>query len=63
MILHVVKSKFSAKVCPRLHISSQKMKKLPTVGGGTPPPPPRSLRSLANIAPPNVMAHYATSPS
>ena len=34
------------------------MKKLPTVGGGdppppTPPPPPRSLRSLANIAPPN----------
>ena len=44
------------------------MKKLPTVGvgGGTtptpPPPPPHwSLRSLTNIGPPNVLAHYATS--
>ena len=45
------------------------MKKLPTVGGGYPLPTPYtrsvakfprawSLRSLANIAPPNVLAHY-----
>ena len=44
--------------------SSRKMKKFPTVGGGNPPvphpPPARSLRSLAKIAPPNVLAHYAT---
>ena len=58
------------------HFQVEKMRKLPTVGdrgrGGDTPLPhlsparslrsPRawSLRSLAKIAPPNVLAHYAT---
>ena len=56
---------FLLRYAPDCKFSSPKMKKLLTVGGGgdTPlphPPPARSLRSLAKIAPPNVLAHYAT---
>ena len=64
---------FLLRYAPDCIFSSRKMKKLLTVGGGTPPPTssPRSvatlprawsLRSLAKIAPPNVLAHYATGP-
>ena len=56
------------------HFEVEKLKSSLAWEGGTPPPPPPkpflrsvatlprawSLHSLANIAPPNVLAHYAT---